>query len=528
MKTAPPDAPPRLTAAEITVKDVLGIRRVAIQPGRVTRIEGRNGSMKSSLAQAIQVALGGGSLAKFARIGEAGEEVEPEVAIVFDGDAPAQVRVVKKGDKTAEVTQRVGETQAFEKVAQPQTWLSRRFDAKGCNIVQLLRAPDKDIATLLLESLPLELDRAELRTVLGDHAKHVRPLPKGLHPLEELAMTREDVFKARTAVNVQKDSAKKTADQLRRALPAVMPETREAEIRTAEQRRDALAAEIAQEEERGLSAEREALATARRERDAAGEKVLGEFRGFAAKKREELATEVRKVETELERRIADLRKEAQLQIDAMKAATEAAIEAKRTEGEKTIDGAEAALATAQETARAAREATQAALQKKREELTALRERLASLETERDQALEAKGVAEQAEKFEGQEAELRAESERLTATLAALDAFRLRLAKALPVPGLEIAGPEVRVDGVPWPQLNKGQRVAILVKVAVLRAQGYPIPLIFVDDAETLDSEHLALLEKELEASGVQALICRVSDTDLQAVADGAPAAVATE
>lgn len=518
--TAMPAKKGRLTVAEVSVKGVLGITSAAIEPGRVTRIQGRNGSMKTSLLQAIQMGLGGGNLARLAHVGGPGlSDSEPEVVIVLKGDR--EYRVEKKGDKTARVLARVGNTQAFEDLGKPQAWLSSLFDARGCNIVQLLKAADKELATLILEALPLELDRAELAGILGELAKYVRAVPKGLHALEELGMAREDVFNARTGVNRDKDGATKTARELKQSLPAVMPETHEAQIKKVREDRDRLATDITQDEERAAAGENMALGAAQRVADADSQRIASEFKTFAAKRRTELATEVARIDRELLEQIAELRKKAAAKTIDLQAAADTEIEAKRTQGEAVLATSDETLVAAQEAARTARATAEAGLRTKREKLRIIEGALSQMEAERDQAQRSAGLADHLKSVEKKEQELKAESDRMTATLDALDSFRLQLAKTLPVPGLEIAGQEVKVNGVPWAQLNKGQRVSILVKVAVLRAQGMPLPLIFVDDAETLDSEHLTLLEQELEASGVQALIGRVGDTDLQAIADGA-------
>lgn len=511
-----------LRVAGISIKDVLGIKFFSVEPGKVTRITGRNGSMKTSIQQAMQAALGGGSLGKLAHV-EAGRNAEPEVVLVLKGDR--EHRIEKKGDKTARVTARVGDTQAFEDVGRPQAWLSSIYDARGCNIVQLLKAPDKDVATLILEALPLDIDRRELTTILGDFAKYVRALPKGLHALEELGYVREDIFTARTGVNRDKDGAKKTAEDLRRSLPQVMPEMHDDTIRDTRAERDALATEITQAEAQATADETAALAAAQHERDAETDRLSGEFKAFAAKTRADLSAEVKEVEAEAERRIAAIRAEVAAKTKDLSAAAEEAIEAKRTEGDAALDVAENVLLVAQDEARQARARADLALRAKRDQLRTLEGRLATLESERDQAQRAAGLAEHLKSVEKKEAELKAEADRMTACLEGLDQYRLRLAKTLPVPGLEISGQEVRVNGIPWTQLNKGQRVEILVKVSVLRAAGRPLPLIFVDDAETLDTEHLELLERELAASGVQAVISRVGDTDLEVLADGEPARV---
>lgn len=504
-----------LHVASVNVSGVLGIREMAVEPGRVTRISGRNGSMKSSLLEAVRMGLGGGNLAKLAHVNDKGkEQAAPEVVIVLKGDR--EYRVTKKGEKTARVEARVSDSQAFEEVGKPQAWLSSLFDARACNIVQLLKAPDKDLATLILEALPLDLDRAELRTVLGDHAKHVRPVPKGLHALEELAQIREDIFTTRTGVNRDKDSAKKSAEQLRRALPAVLPSDRADEIKALREQRDALRTRIAEDRQKAAAAEEQAIAAARHAHDTAEAEVKASFKQAAAKLRTDHEQQAMEIRAAAERRIAELAAIVETTIDGLRESDGAALE-------KADDAMTAAL----QEARIRRGEADNDRLGRESGLLDLERKLTALEAERDEAQRTQALEGQLKKFEQQHVDLTADADRLTATLDALDAFRLQLAKTLPVPGLEIAGSEVKVNGVPWAQLNKGQRVGILVKVACLRAQGMDLPLIFVDDAETLDSEHLALLEQELAAAGVQALISRVSDGDLEVVADGEPAAVGT-
>src|SRR5688572_27167578 len=73
-----------LRVVAVTVKDVLGAREFAMQPGKVTTLRGKNGSGKSTALAAVQAALGGGNLAKMARVGAPGEKVEPEVVLVIE------------------------------------------------------------------------------------------------------------------------------------------------------------------------------------------------------------------------------------------------------------------------------------------------------------------------------------------------------------------------------------------------------------------------------------------------------------
>jgi hypothetical protein len=123
----------------------------------------------------------------------------------------------------------------------------------------------------------------------------------------------------------------------------------------------------------------------------------------------------------------------------------------------------------------------------RNTLGAKREQLAALREQASRAEKDRALTEQAEEFDRQRDRMKAEADRLTQALAALDAYRRRMAEDLPIPGLSIEGKEIRVNGVPYDQLNMQARIDIAVKVAMLRAKGQKLPVIFVDGAEALDT-----------------------------------------
>src|SRR5258706_10992036 len=107
--TSTPEAPltGRLTAVAIEAWDILGFQHVAIEPGQVTLIQGRNGSMKTSVLNAVHATLSGTSLARIARVDRDGKEVDPRAVLVLKSDED-EYRVEKRGDKTARVLKRVG------------------------------------------------------------------------------------------------------------------------------------------------------------------------------------------------------------------------------------------------------------------------------------------------------------------------------------------------------------------------------------------------------------------------------------
>jgi energy-coupling factor transporter ATP-binding protein EcfA2 len=502
-----------LRVVSVSIRDVLGAREFALEPGALTVIEGKNGSGKSSALQAVQAALGGGNLAKLARVDASGDPTEPEVVLVLEGPGNETYRVERTGDKVR-VRSRVGQTAGFEDVAKPQTWLSGLFDADLANPVKFLTAPDKERALLLLEALPLKFDRAGLLKEMGITPEELHAMgsaPAGLHPLEEIAYIREAVFRTRTGVNRDEKQQRASAEQLRRNLPAVPPEDPGGE---AQARLEARVVEL----EVSIARETQAADSERRRAEEAAEAT------YAAKETE-IATSFKASAADLrrkhEQKAAELRAEAERRITEDLALTNAAIEALREGGEVAIAEWAQQRTMAIDGARQARETARSETDKLQSLLGAQREQLAELRAMREGAAKASALAEQAQQFDNQADELTAKSERLTSAIGALDAHRRRLAEELPIPGLEIQDREIRVNGVRFEQLNTAQRVDIAVQVATLRARGRRLPVLFVDGAEALDKEHFDHLCRALKKSGIQAFIGRVAEGQLRVTADGA-------
>jgi hypothetical protein len=135
--------------------------------------------------------------------------------------------------------------------------------------------------------------------------------------------------------------------------------------------------------------------------------------------------------------------------------------------------------------------------------------------EHEESIRTRTLHEEAHQFEVEAEHLQELSERLTAGLQALDAYRRSLADDLPIPGLEVDGEIIKVDGIPFDQLNTAQRIDIAVKIACLRAKDKSLPVLWVDGAEALDSENFGHLVEAVKSQGVQAFIGRVTDQDFK-------------
>ncbi len=460
----------KLRVTSLQVRDVLGAREFAVEPGRVTVLSGRNASGKTTVLESLKSVVGGGNLARLARIpGDPDEEIDPEIVLVLREDGGREYRV-EKTSKATRLRAQVGDSAGYEDVPQPQRWLSGLFDTRLSNPLEFLRAPDKDRVLLLLGALPVELDRERLHADMGIDLSEIAAVPAGLHPLQELAYLREAVFRERTGVNRDAKQKASTAEQTLRATPAVLPDGHEAEIEELDRRVTEADREIAEQ-----------TATERRDHRATVEQKRAEEQRAAERKRADLEAEIAKMRTALEAEIAERAAEVQAEID----------EAVAHHEERT-----------------------AAFAERQREIDEDRHRLFDLREQAKAAIKAQTLRDQAEQFEAEAEELRERSGALTRAIEALDRYRRELADDLPISGLAVEGKEITVDGVPFDQVNTARQIEIAVKVACLRAKDQRLPIVWVDGAEALDSENFEALVAALKAEGVQAFIGAVRDSDL--------------
>lgn len=481
-----------MKATALLVKNVLGIEEMRIEPGQITKISGANGSGKSSVLAALQLALGGGNLMNLRRVGT---DEDPEVVLVLDD---GRYRIERKGDETV-VKQRVGETAAYEKIRRPQQWLDQLFDPYGSNPLTFLNARPMDRADILLKVLPLELDRTKLLAAIGEAWPAGQELPDA-HPLQVLARAREVLFDERTGVNRSQRDKESSAYELQKALPAEMPDDPAAALKEAQAGRDALFTKLSDRRAAAETAEQQAQAAAQAVYDEATALIGGVFKTTAAKLRHQLDLD-----------IAELRKKA-----------DDAIAAEKAEGEKALGAAEDTLVTAIAAAAEARRTAFALVEDLQPQLQTAEQRVAELIAQSKNVASFQRTKELADQHQQESDSLKAVAQKLTEAIDAVDVFKAQLLKDLPIAGLEIRGKEIFVGGIPFDQINTAGRIHIAVTVAALRAKTQALPCVFVDGAEALDKEQYQTLEAELLASGVQAFIARVEDTPLAVASQDGP------
>jgi hypothetical protein len=495
-----------LRIAAVTISSVKGLEKLELEePGQIVEITGANGVGKSSILAAIQSALAGGNLANIAKAGLSEEDEPPEVELVLRGAGVEEYRIRQVPGRLT-MQERDGDSAAFRPVKQPAQRIRQLYDQTGSNPVAFLTAKPADQALMLLEALPAgHYTRAELMAAMGlPTVPGSVPIPEGLHWTEEIGMVRAAVYDYRTGVNVSARDAKAAAQDMLRNLPATAGDTHADEILRLQQQHDKLAADIATARERIQGDMGRDLQDAEHQHGKAHDAA----ESLAAREKAQLEAgfeaEAAQIRAEAEKRVARLRAEVDVQVDAI-----------RTRREDQLQDALEQKARASEDAHRKADEAHAQLAEEVRKLHEVTMLLAATRATAEQAIKDGAMLDMARQREAAALQLEGESKRLTSALDALDRYRLALTSELPIPGLEIKGKEISVNGVPFEQLNTAQRVSIAVRVALLRNKGARLRVLFIDNSEALDEQNYAVLVAAIRAEGASAFIARRGDGELE-------------
>ncbi len=516
----------RITAVD--VRNFKGIKDGKYPVGPFTKVSGVNEAGKTSFVRAIEVALGGGDISKYKNVHGKGL---PEIDLEINGGDYIIQRRVKgsaKGAKETTVLERVfdkkGEpTSAYEKPDAPQTFIDSRYDARLSNPMAFVNASAADRVDILLRIVGEEVTPERVREAVGDDLWPIAHVPAeaGGDVITVLTRVRDAIFTARTGVNGSQKQSAISAEKLKRSIPPDLPE-KAPDVATLEARRDVLAGSIGEARARAESTYRAAVAEATAQRDTVTAQIEGDAKAKAADIRrsadrrisEAMAAVEREaagIRAEAERRVAVLLESAGKSTAAMREKADAEVAVIAEAGETAMETADAELERARATADKARAALLTQAETDQPKLDALITEIATLRAKADEISRVKATREQIATFEAEAKSLTGQADRLTAGLHAVDALKGELLASIPIPGLEIEGRTIKVDGVEFDELNLAKRLEFAAKVAALRAERHPLRLILLDDAEHLDKKHRAGLLVDLEKLGIQVVLAVVEE-----------------
>lgn len=448
--------------SQVKISNILGIESLEIEPGKITKISGKNGTGKTSVIEAIRAALKGGHEATLLRTGQE----KGEIVLVLENGMTVTKTITPDGSTTKLIHPEYG------KVAKPMQYVEKLADALSVNPIDFINCKASDRAEFLLGAIPLDLDEKKIGEILAPFASELRATPRpGIHALKALEEIEDKVFSFRTDVNRALKEKNATIEQLSASLPAKMPDgNTKAEINQLTLKLDVLAGE-------GHAMER----VQTEKRDAA---ILSESEA-ASKKEKDLLTEK-------QRKIDEINDWYDQESGKIREAYEDKRREFMAECEKALKEFEA-VALPQ-------------IEEMKVKITTLRE---AAEHEQKH-LNTKGVV---DGMKSAAEKLKAKADQLTAALGALNEYKLSLVKNIPIPNIQITKGEIFRDGVAYERLNTAQQVQIAVALSEMRAKD--LGLVCLDGAECLDAETMTALEAELDKAGLQAIMTQVTDQEFK-------------
>ncbi len=106
-----------------------------------------------------------------------------------------------------------------------------------------------------------------------------------------------------------------------------------------------------------------------------------------------------------------------------------------------------------------------------------------------------------------------EAEALSDILKALDKLKKGKLAHLPIPGLDIQGDDIYIDGIPWDRKNTSDRWLTVIQIGAL-ATG-KLPLVICDRAETVAGKRWEEFLGAIAKSGLQVITARVTEGTLR-------------
>lgn len=510
-----------LQVYDLKIRNVLGIKELHVVPGKsgITVIAGKNGTGKSSLLAVANLLAKGGNIQTLRNVDA--EEDDPTEVIALLTDGVDNYRYIDT-DKKTEVKRQVGDSVAYEKIGMPpRQWLNQFFDKATINPLDFCdpNIDDKNRVKMLLEAIDLDYHANELWDSIGLNPLDYPPVCEN-HPLKEIEAIRKNIYDRRTGINRDENANRSTAEKIAETIPAQMP-----------------IVENLEEKEKELSFLQQDIIASKMNANAARDRVFeiatADKKAFIEKLDLEINNKIQALDIENTNQISELQSSYDQSINDLKEKIRALeneclqrrdeinqqytdrlseIEkSKNLKIEKLNDATNTAINAAHEehTIRMSK-----IWEKEQAAHTLELEIQQSKNTQKEivQIMERRKIW---EKYEADANSLLGQSERLTEALDALDRYKAKLCENLPIEGLDVADNKVKVNGVPWEQLNTATHYKIGVQVACLRQKSKGLtPFVIVDRIEQLDSEHFSLLENELKEQGAIAFMAKVDDIPL--------------
>lgn len=471
-------------------KNCLGIDELEVHPGKVTLIQGTNGTGKSSVLETFtRVFTNKGLRPKFVR--DNAEKAETYILIddgteikkTFDKDGkPSYISVVKGGMKPQSV----------------ETYLKAFFSEGQLNPAKWMELPDKEQNEAILKSIPMKVTREKVIDWVGEvPSAFGKEVDLTQHALKVCKDIEDHYYAKRTGVNKEKDVFEADVNSATKKIPegydveawrnVSLPEKREVISNANRTNNERTVNE-------GIVKNVESTVETYRE------KCKAEI--FEAQRKSELNKKIYgdKI-AELKRQIAVLEESIKNADDACKESTDN-ITAKYV---KLADETKAGAKTAQEYLDG-----NPAID------------IAPLESDYNTAEEMKSYVRTYDELQEKKAKLEAkkkESEDLTAKVNFMRGLpQVLLSKAeLPIEGLSIdSGGNVLINDLPIKNLSEGEKFELVMNIVKATASEHK--LIFVDGFEKLSLSRRKLFMEHALEDDYRYIMTQTTEGDLRMLA----------
>ena len=177
--------------AHISIKNILGIQELEIEPGKINIISGHNEAGKTSVMEAIKVATQGGNDATL--ISKGAEK--GEIVLVFDNFSQI-TRTLERG-KTGKI--KYTDANGIN-IPSPQSALNQLFDKISINPIEFMKQSGKDRLETLLTAINIDIPVEDIKAKLNGSAAKVKFHPE-LNGLALIDNISAQIFEERTVTN---------------------------------------------------------------------------------------------------------------------------------------------------------------------------------------------------------------------------------------------------------------------------------------------------------------------------------------
>lgn len=447
--------------AKIRIANILGVKELEFEAGKFNEVTGKNGLGKTSIIEALKGVFKSGNDVTLIRNDD--DVSKGEIGIELSDGTTIEKSFANKA--TLEIKDPFG-----KQIKSPSTYLEKITDLMSTNPIDFLTADKKSRTNLLLETLPLKLDKEQLEGI--DKIYYESLNVQFMHALEAIAKIHKFIYDDRTGVNRVLKDKNAVVNDLQVKLndvnfdPSIDYSSKIAELENIKSQMEDKIRLIV---------------------DDLNNKKLEELQKVQAN----YLDVANSIEQDYQAELSKLRADRDSKLDKARANMETSKAGINSEADNHITERQTAFNDRYQP-----------LLAEISEYSGQHKLQAGYNAQND--FLNKAVAEREELIE--------KVESLNKQLNILEDVKNSLLSGLPISGLEIIDGQIYRDGVIFDRLNTAQKIDIAIEIAKLRAG--ELGVVCVDGLESFDSENYELFKEKMSQTNLQLFVSKVGDEPL--------------